>query len=136
MSKIIIFLISCIAVLSPTLPLVVVTGVMIFFDFFTGVWKSLKRGDIFSSTKMSNSGSKMFLYQLAILTGFLLEVYILNGIIPVSKIVAGFLATTEFQSLIENIGEITGIDIWGNIKKYFVKRSENADLNKEKEEEI
>jgi len=125
MSKFIIFIISCVAILAPTTPLMVVTGMMIFFDFFTGVWKSFKREEKFSSTKMSNSISKMVLYQIAILTGFVLEIYILHGLIPISKIVAGFLATTEFQSLIENIGEITGIDIWGNIKKYFVKNSAN-----------
>jgi len=124
MSKFGIFIVSMLSILIPVQPLMVVTSIMIAMDFLTGVWKNLKKGEKFSSSKMSNTISKMVLYQIAILTGFLLEIYIIP-ILPVSKIVAGFLATTEFQSLIENIGEITGIDIWGNIKKYFVKKSDN-----------
>ena len=124
MSKFGIFIVSMLSILIPVQPLMVVTSIMIAMDFLTGVWKNLKKGEKFSSSKMSNTISKMVLYQIAILTGFLLEIYIIP-ILPVSKIVAGFLATTEFQSLIENIGEITGIDIWGNIKKHFVKKSDN-----------
>ena len=90
----------------------------------TGVWKNVKKGEEFQSSKMSNTISKTVLYNIAIISAFLLEIYIIP-FLPVSKIVAGFLVTTEFQSLIENIGEITGIDIWGNIKKYFVKKSDN-----------
>lgn len=124
MNKITLLFITCFAILSPIKPLIVVSLIMIIFDFMTGVWKNVKKGEEFQSSKMSNTISKTVLYNIAIISAFLLEIYIIP-FLPVSKIVAGFLVTTEFQSLIENIGEITGIDIWGNIKKYFVKKSDN-----------
>lgn len=39
-----------------------------------------------------------------------------NGIeIPITSIVAGFLAINEFRGFIDNVGKLTGIDIWNAI---------------------
>lgn len=39
-----------------------------------------------------------------------------NGIeIPITSIVAGFLTVNEFRGFIDNVGKLTGIDIWNAI---------------------
>ena len=124
MNKLGIFAVSCFAILLPIQPLMIVSTIMIMLDFLTGVWKSVKKGEGFSSSKMSNTVSKTVLYQIAILSSFLMETYIFGGL-PVTKIVAGFICSVEFKSILENIGEVTGIDLWKHVAKYFVKKSDN-----------
>lgn len=129
MNKLTIFLISFVAALTPIYPLMFVVTIFIIVDFITGIWKSLKSGKKIKSTIMAHSISKTILYHLAILVSVLFETFVFSGI-PVIQLVGGFIATVEFKSILENIGEITGINIWGNIKKYFVKKSDNIDNDK------
>lgn len=124
MNKLGILIMSFWAILTPILPLMIVVSIFIGLDVATGIWKSLKNGKKIRSTILAHTISKGVLYNTAILSAFLMETYIFGGI-PVVKLVGGFIATVEFKSILENIGEITGIDIWKHVAKYFVKKSEN-----------
>jgi len=124
MNNFTLFIVSCFAALTPIYPLMFVVTIFIGVDFITGIWKSLKNGKKIQSTIMAHSVSKSILYQLAILTAVLMETFVFGGI-PIVKLVGGFIATVEFKSILENVGEITGIDIWKNVSKYFIKKSEN-----------
>jgi hypothetical protein len=37
--------------------------------------------------------------------------------LPVAQLTAGYIAIVEFKSNMENIGELTGTDIWNRIKE-------------------
>lgn len=124
---------SCFAVLTPIYPLMIVVTIFIGLDLITGIWKSIRNGKEIKSSIMAHSISKAVLYQIAILSSFLMETYVFGGI-PVVKLVGGFIATVEFKSILENISSITGIDIWNNISKYFIKKSENNVKKKESED--
>ncbi len=105
------------AVFAPIKMLLITVGVLIFADALTGIIAAKKRNEEISSAGMRRTVTKMFVYQLAVITGFMLEVYLLGGSIPVSKLVAGFVGTVEFKSMLENATEITGLDFKSIIQK-------------------
>lgn len=66
---------------------------------------------------MRRTVTKFVMYQTAIITGFLLQRFLLEDMIPVTKLVAGVIGLTEFKSLLENMQSITGIDVFKEILK-------------------
>lgn len=111
------FSISILAIFAPIKAVMVTVGILIFGDLILGIWAASKRGENISSAAMRRTISKMFVYQLTIMTGFLLEVYIMQSILPIAKLVAGVIGMVEFKSLLENATVITGTDFQELIKK-------------------
>lgn len=99
------------ALLAPVQSILISCGVMIVADMLTGMVAAKKRGEKISSAEMRRSITKMFIYQIAIISGFVLETYMLENLLPVSKIVAGVIGTVEFKSILENVSVIAGQDI-------------------------
>jgi hypothetical protein len=107
------------AFIFPTVPFLVLIGVLLFADILTGIAKDAKkRGLTFfqamHSKKLGNTVTKMVMYSLAILLSQAMKQVF--GYIPFMQIVGGYICLVEFKSNMENIGEITGIDIWNAIK--------------------
>lgn len=100
------------AALAPIHAVLISAGVMVVLDFATGIWKSLKRDEKITSRAMSRTVTKMLAYQMAIVTGFLLEKFMLSDSVPVSKIVAGAIGMVEGKSILENLSIISGVDLW------------------------
>jgi hypothetical protein len=117
------------AALAPIKMVMITVGVLILVDLITGIWAALKRGEKVSSAAMRRTISKMFIYQMSVICGFLLETYILSGSIPVSKIVAGVIGMVEFKSVLENSNVIVGDDVFTMILKKL--GSDNDKKNKE-----
>lgn len=110
-------LISITAVFAPINSTIITVGVLIFSDLILGVYAATKRGEEITSAGLRRTISKMFVYQMVILTSFLGETYLLGGILPVVKLVAGVIGVTELKSILENSGDITGISFKSVIKK-------------------
>jgi len=100
------------AVLAPIQAVLITVGILIMADLLTGIWAAKKRKEKISSSVMRRTISKMVIYQLAVICGFLLETYLLGGILPVAKIVAGVIGMVEFKSILENSNWIVGSDIF------------------------
>jgi phage-related holin len=94
------------------------TGSLVCADLMTGVFAARKRGEQIQSRKMARSVSKIIFYFIAIILSRLMEVVFFPQI-PIANITAGYIALIEFKSNIENIGTITGIDIWKAIINKF-----------------
>jgi hypothetical protein len=105
-------LIASTAALAPIKMVLITVGFLILVDLVTGIWAALKRKEKISSAVMRRTISKMLVYQLAIISGFMLETYILDGMLPVAKIVAGVIGMVEFKSILENSNKIVGGDIF------------------------
>ena len=122
---------ASLAALAPIHMVMITVGTLITVDLVTGIWAAIKRGDKVQSSAMRRTISKVLIYQLAVITGFMLETYILGGIIPVSKIVAGVIGMVEFKSILENSNHIVGTDIF----KLVIQKlgSDNDPKNKPKE---
>lgn len=108
-------LLSLLAVFAPIKPLILTVGFLIFSDCFTGVWAAKKRGEKISSAALRRTVSKMVIYQMALLTGFLVEIYMIDGLLPISKLVAGAIGMVEFKSILENSTVITGQDLFKSL---------------------
>lgn len=123
---------SCIAVgaiLAPIKMVMITVGVLIVADLVTGIWAAHKRGEKINSAAMRRTISKIFVYQLSVITGFLLETYILGNSVPISKIVAGVIGMVEFKSVLENSDTIIGENIYSMILKKL--GSDNDKIKKE-----
>lgn len=99
------------SVLAPIKSLLIACGALIVADMITGIMAARKRGEPIKSAEMRRSLSKMVVYQVAIISGFVLEQYMLEGLLPVSKVVAGVIGMVEFKSVLENTSAIAGQDV-------------------------
>jgi hypothetical protein len=90
-------------------------GVLIFADVLTGVRAAKKRGERIHSRRLSTTINKMIFYCLAIILSRVMEVSFISWL-PIAQLTAGYIAVVEFKSNMENIAEITGIDIWNFLK--------------------
>lgn len=111
--------------LAPIQYFIIATLVFIFADVVTGIWAAKHRNQEFNADRLSKTVSKLILYPSSILLSYVMVVVFFKGI-PVAEgltyMVALFLSMIEFQSNIENIGDIVGIDIWTNIKGWFADK--------------
>lgn len=117
-------LLAAIAALAPIHSVLIVVGILIVADTITGVWAAVKNGQTITSARLRDTITKMLLFQLAVITGFLLEKYLLADLLPVSKLIAGIIGVTEGTSILENINKIRGdnlfktlIDKLGSVNK-------------------
>ena len=99
------------ATLAPIKALLIACGVIIAADMITGMMAAKKRGEKIESAEMRRSLSKMVVYQIAIISGFVLQTYMLEDLIPVAKVVGGVIGMVEFKSILENVSTIAGQDI-------------------------
>jgi len=103
---------SIVAIFAPAKALLISVGFLIFADLVMGVWAAKKRGEHISSAALRRTVSKAAVYQVTILSGFLVEQYMLGGILPVSKIVASTIGLFELKSILENSDSILGYSLF------------------------
>jgi hypothetical protein len=101
-------IVTTIALLAPIHALIIAVSVLILADFITGILAAIRRKEKVSSASMRRTISKLIVYQIAIITGFVLETYLLSSIFPVAKLVAGVIGLVEFKSILENANCILG----------------------------
>ena len=104
-------LVVSLAALAPIKMILIAVGLLVFIDLITGIWAARRRGETLRSSAMRRTISKMLIYQLTVISGFLLETYLLDGLVPVSKLVGGVIGMVEFKSILENASSIAGEDI-------------------------
>lgn len=106
---------AALAVLAPIQSIMIVVAILIGADFITGIMKAYKLKEAITSRALARSIYKMCFYQLAVLSAFLLETYLIPGVLPVTKLVAGVIGLTELLSVLENTQRTTGINLRGII---------------------
>jgi len=110
---------------TPLKGILITVAAFIILDTISGIWKSKINKVPITSRAMSGVVSKMVLYQLAVLTAYLLDYYILGDILLktfgieqiVVKVIALLLIFIECQSINENYKIAKGIDLWKEFKK-------------------
>lgn len=107
--------ISLLAVFAPIKAILFVTGFLIFADLLSGTLAAKKRGEKISSAGFRRTVSKILIYNLAVISGFLVETYMVEGLLPISKLIAGVIAMVELKSILENLNSINGTDIFKTI---------------------
>ena len=108
-------MISLLAVLAPMKPILLVTGFLIFADLLSGVLAAKKRGEPITSHGLRRTLSKTFVYNMAIISGFLVERYLLSDFIPILKITSSVIGISECISIFENLNTIDGSNIFKKV---------------------
>jgi hypothetical protein len=119
------WLLASLAVFLPIKELMLTIGFLVGADMVVGIWKALKLKQRIRSRRMSDTVTKLLLYQIAIMSGFLIESFIISELIPITKLVATVIAVIEFKSIIESIESVTGKDLWSRIKTIIGRKSED-----------
>ena len=119
------WLLASLAVFLPIKELMLTIGFLVGADMVVGIWKALKLKQRIRSRRMSDTITKLLLYQIAIMSGFLIETFIISELIPVTKLIATVIAIIEFKSIIESIEAVTGKDLWSKIKTIIGRKSED-----------
>ena len=116
-------IISIIAVLTPMIGIMIATGLLIAFDFISGIAAAIKRKEDITSRKMSQTIAKIIFYNIALFTSMGVQ-YLMSDVMPVTKLIVGVIAMVEAKSIYENIGYILGINFWDVIRQY-ISRNQN-----------
>lgn len=106
---------TLLAVLAPIQTVLITVGCLVFADFITGVWAALKEKQPITSAALRRTVSKIVIYQIAVISGFILEKYLLSGAVPAAKLIAGTIGLVEVKSVLENTKRITGQDIFKDL---------------------
>lgn len=105
------------AIVAPIKMTMLAVLLLILADLLTGMWAAKKRGEPLSSAGMRRTISKILVYELCVICAFFLETHILGGELAIIKVVAGVIGMVELKSIIENAGQITGLDLFQEIIK-------------------
>lgn len=85
-------------------------GLMVVFDWLTGVRASMIEGARFQSKRMIRTVDKLISYGLAIIIAQLIQSLYLPSL-PITYGVSSYIVAIEVQSIRENLKRITGIDV-------------------------
>ena len=138
-SKLLTLISICLAFFIPISGILLMIGVLIIIDTFTGIWKANKLEEKITSRKLSSIISKLALYEITVIMFFLIDRFILNDIIltffsvpfMLTKIVALVLSSIEVMSINENYKVVKGIDLWQSMKLLFARAKDiKDDINK------
>jgi len=100
------------AIFAPIKAIFLVTGILIFSDLILGIMAAKKRGEKVTSAGLRRTATKVFVYNAAIILGFLVETFMLEGFLPISKITAGLMSVVELTSILENLNTINGSPVF------------------------
>lgn len=107
--------ISLWAVLAPIHAVMAVVFVLVAADMVTGIIAARKRGESLTSAGMRRTISKLVVYQIAMISGFLVEKYTLISVVPIAKIIAGLISATELKSVLENVSSSANVDVFKDL---------------------
>lgn len=108
-------LIPLLAVFAPIVPVLITAIVMILIDLISGVIAAYKRGEVIESSALRRTITKIFVYNSAIISAFLVEKFMINESLPIVKLVAGIIGVTELTSVLENLNSIYGMNLFKKI---------------------
>ena len=105
---------------------------LVLFDLITGTRAAIKRGEKLASRKLTRTVEKLVLYYIAILAARGMGLVFFNtedlNVTPITYAVAFAIAITEFQSNVENVETVTGVNIWKETKGFFKRNNKKNDI--------
>lgn len=126
---IIAFLVSLCSFFVPVIPLLLLVGLFIIIDTGLGVWSAKRQGEKITSKKLGAIIPKMVLYQGAVITAFILDIWLLGEFISIifdiemlfTKLVAMTLIFIEGVSIDENFKLLTGKNLFRSFKEMIAR---------------
>lgn len=115
MSTLKLLALSTLAVFAPAKAMILTSFALVMIDLITGVLAARKQGIPITSAGLRRTISKIFIYEIAIVLGFLTQHYLTGEAVPVANIIAGFVGLTELTSCLENLNIISGNELLATI---------------------
>lgn len=106
-------LIASWAFLAPIHGCLLAVGMLLLFDWITGIAKALKAKEPITSRWWRATIGKASAYGIAVLTGFFLDNSISLDV--AARAFTAAIAITEAKSIAENLKVLTGIDLWAAV---------------------
>jgi hypothetical protein len=106
---------SLIVMLAPLKAIIVAIAVLVLIDTITGIMAAVKSKDPITSSRMKRVISKMFLYYSATVVGFIASTYLVDGALPLEKMITTLIGVVEVKSILENLDIISGGSMFKNI---------------------
>jgi hypothetical protein len=133
---------SIITFFSPIAGLLLAVGAMIALDTILGITKAIKQEgwESVTSRRASVIISKFLLYQLTVITFFIIDYNLINEFTKahyqndylLTKFITLSLCFVEAKSIDENIKAIFGFSIWTNLKEVLIRTQEIKKTTKNK----
>lgn len=120
--------IGLVAFISPLFPLAILVSTLIGTDFVFGIYRAYKTKQEINSRKMGHTISKLFLYNLAVLSVFMLEKLVFGTDTQFTKVVVGVVAMVELKSIDESFRILYGFSIYESLIDK-IKRGTNENKN-------
>lgn len=127
---------SIIAILAPIHAVMLAVLALILLDTITGIWAAIKRDEKVTSAALRRTISKIVIYQIAIVSGFLLQQYIFGSdTIPVVKLIASAIGVVECKSILENANYINQSPLFASIVSKLGSQNDIQPATEKKDEE-
>lgn len=114
---------SILAVFAPIRPLMLVTGVLVLTDMFTGIMAARKAGTPITSSGLKQSVKKLLMYEIALCLAYLVHTYMIGDLLPAEKIIAAMVAATELKSVLENMDIMNGAPVFATVIQKLASQS-------------
>jgi phage-related holin len=100
-------LIVAVAFFAPVHKIMVLTGLLVAIDLFTGIAAAVKRKKKLTSNRLGGSIVKVAVYLVVICTAHIAEPLVPNGI-PLTQMVTSLIGLRECLSVFENLNIVAG----------------------------
>lgn len=107
--------ISVFAIFTPVHAIMGTAFALLVIDMILGIWAAVRRKEPITSAALRRTVSKFLVYEMAIITGFLAEHFLLSDSLPIVKLAAAAIALVEMKSIVENLNEVNGAPIFASI---------------------
>lgn len=94
---------ALLVVFAPAQGMIVTSLALVLMDLITGVLAARKQEIPITSSGLRRTIAKVFIYEIAIILGFVTQQYLTGASVPVANIIAGFVGITELTSVLENL---------------------------------
>lgn len=99
---------SALAVLAPIHDMLAACLFLVLVDLITGIIKAVKAKESIVSSGFRRTLIKLFVYECAIILGFIAQKFLMNDSMPITNMISGFIGLTELLSVMENLNAISG----------------------------
>jgi hypothetical protein len=107
-----IMLLAILSTFAPIKMAIITVLVLVLADLVTGVMASIKDKKPITSAGFRRTVIKIFLYEAALMLGFMAETYLLDKSMPICKMVSSMIGLTEMHSIVENMNAISGGELF------------------------
>ena len=106
---------AVVAIFAPIKMAIITVFVLVIADLITGLMAAYKSKTPITSAGLRRTAIKLFLYEAALLLGFLAETFLTGASVPICKLVSAFVGLTEMKSVVENLIIIGGGSLFASL---------------------